>query len=286
LFEPLGITDVYWPADAHGVTRGWGDLQLRPHDMAKLGLLMLRDGQWEGREILPKAWVDRSVRAHSPANESNDYGLAWWMPHAIPGLFEAVGRGGQRISVLPDKSVVVVMTGGGFEPGDIGRYLTRSIRSDAALPVDPVNQTRLARLLLEVAAAPARRAAAAAPPKGKRASGRVYELGTSVPGIRSFAVDFVDQNVSVLHLGLTNGGELVQPLGMDGRYRLTSVDGGALSAGRAEWFDDGRLRVEFNRLSLINRFEIDVEFGDRDARVVVAEPTELGTVGALGVARE
>jgi hypothetical protein len=73
---------------------------------------------------------------------------------------------------------------------------------------------------------------------------------------------------------------------MDGRYRLTSVDGGALSAGRAEWFDDGRLRVEFNRLSLINRFEIDVEFGDRDARVVVAEPTELGTVGALGVARE
>ncbi len=179
LFEPLGITDVYWPADAHGVTRGWGDLQLRPHDMAKLGLLMLRDGQWEGRQILPKAWVDRSVRSHSPANDSNDYGLAWWMPHAIPGLFEAVGRGGQRISVLPDKNVVVVMTGGGFEPGDIGRYLTRSIRSDAALPLDPANRTRLAHLLLEVAAPPARRAAAAPAPNAKRASGRVYELGTT-----------------------------------------------------------------------------------------------------------
>ena len=46
------------------------------------------------------------------------------------------------------------------------------------------------------------------------------------------------------------------------------------------WFEDGRLRIEFNRLSLINRFEIDVEFEDRDARIVVAEPTELGTVGA------
>lgn len=286
LFEPLGITDVYWPADRNGVTRGWGDLQLRPHDMAKLGLLMLRDGQWDGRQILPKTWVDRSVRAHSPANDSNDYGLAWWMPHAIPGLFEAVGRGGQRISVLPDKSVVVVMTGGGFEPGDIGRYLTRSIRSDSALAVDPANQTRLATLLRQIGVAPARRAAAATPQKAKHVSGRVYELGTSVPGIRSFAVDFVDRDISVLHLGLANDGELIQPLGMDGRYRLTTVDGGALSAGRAKWVEDGRLRIEFNRLSLINRFKIDVEFRDRDAHVIVTEPTELGTVDALGAARE
>ena len=57
-----------------------------------------RDGQWEGRQIFLNAWVDRSVRAHSPANESNDYGLAWWMPHAIRDFFEAVGRGGQRIA--------------------------------------------------------------------------------------------------------------------------------------------------------------------------------------------
>lgn len=43
LFEPLGINDVYWPADAKGVTHGWGDLQLRPRDMAKLGLLIAFD---------------------------------------------------------------------------------------------------------------------------------------------------------------------------------------------------------------------------------------------------
>jgi hypothetical protein len=139
--------------------------------------------------------------------------------------------------------------------------------------------------LREIAAAPERRAAAAVPPNAKRASGRVYELGNSVPGIRSFAVDLVDRNTGVLHLGLANGGELVQPLGLDGRYRLTSVDG-ALSAGRAEWFEDGRLRIELNRLSLINRFTIDVDFGDREARFVIAEPTELGTVSALGVASE
>jgi hypothetical protein len=142
---------------------------------------------------------------------------------------------------------------------------------------------RLARLLRQVAAAPARRDPADVSEKAKQVSGRAYELGTSIPGIRSFAIDFVDRNTGVLHLELANGGELVQPLGMDGRYRVTSVDG-ALSAGRAAWFEDGRLRIEFNRLSLINRFEIDVEFEDREARVVFAEPTELGTVGALGVA--
>jgi hypothetical protein len=73
---------------------------------------------------------------------------------------------------------------------------------------------------------------------------------------------------------------------MDGRYLLTSVDGGALSAGRAEWSDSGHLRIELNRLSLINRFKIDVEFQDRGVRLVIEEPTELGTVTALGVARQ
>jgi len=37
LFEPLGITDFYWPTDATGYTRGWGDLALHPRDAAKIG---------------------------------------------------------------------------------------------------------------------------------------------------------------------------------------------------------------------------------------------------------
>ena len=39
LFRPLGIRDAEWPADAQGISHGWGDLHLHPRDMAKLGLL-------------------------------------------------------------------------------------------------------------------------------------------------------------------------------------------------------------------------------------------------------
>ncbi|HEU4485002.1 MAG TPA: serine hydrolase, partial [Povalibacter sp.] len=113
LFEPLGITNVYWPADPRGITHGWGDLQLRPRDMAKIGLLMLHNGRWQDRQVVPAAWIEQSVAHHFRATDSNDYGFGWWMPHALPGLFEATGRGGQRISITPDKDIVVVTTGGG-----------------------------------------------------------------------------------------------------------------------------------------------------------------------------
>ena len=49
LFAPLGITHVSWPTDGDGVSHGWGDLELEPRDMAKLGYLWLHNGQWENR---------------------------------------------------------------------------------------------------------------------------------------------------------------------------------------------------------------------------------------------
>lgn len=49
LFAPLGIGDVAWPSDSQGISHGWGDLHLQPRDMAKIGYLWLRGGQWENR---------------------------------------------------------------------------------------------------------------------------------------------------------------------------------------------------------------------------------------------
>jgi len=284
LFEPLGITDVYWPADAKGITHGWGDLQLRPRDMAKIGLMMLRGGRWQDQQVVSKAWIDSSVEHHFRASDSNDYGLGWWMPHRIPGLFEATGRGGQRISITPDKDIVVVFTGGGFEPYDIGQFILKAVRSDEPLTADPAGQTKLADTLRRIAAPPARRAPVN-PTIPREISGRVYNLEKNPLGVRSLAVEFADPGASSLNLELESGEKIVQPLGMNGQYRLMTVNGGAVTAGRAEWFEDGRLRIEFNRLSLINRFVLDIVFLDQDLELVVSEPTEFGTVKMRGVAR-
>jgi CubicO group peptidase (beta-lactamase class C family) len=283
LFGPLGINDVYWPADAMGFNHGWGDLQLRPRDMAKLGLLMLHGGRWAGTQILPTTWIDSSVVTRAIVNDNENYGLGWWLSRRVPTLFEANGRGGQRITLVPGANLVVVMTGGGFEPGDIGGFIVRSVRAEAALPEDSVGQTRLANALRLIAAGPAPRAVTKSA-TAEQVSGRVYRLVDNPLGIQSLSVEFSDSTVGALRLRLTNGQELVQPLGLDGRYRVASDQNGAASAGRGEWLPDGRLRIEFNRLSLINRYVLDVAFRDDDIRIFASEPTELGTATLRGTA--
>ena len=63
LFEPLGIRAVEWPTDPQGIARGWGDLRMHPRDMAKIGFLMLHQGRWEGRRIVPRGWVREATRS-------------------------------------------------------------------------------------------------------------------------------------------------------------------------------------------------------------------------------
>ena len=284
LFEPLGIDDVFWPADPAGINHGWGDLQLRPLDMAKLGLLMLRAGRWEDRQLVPVEWVDSMVTTDSPTSADQDYGFGWWLSRGEPALFEAVGRGGQRITVVPERDLIVVITGGGLEPGDIGTFILRSLRSDAPLSADSIGEQRLADLLRLVAEPPPPlpvRQSGSAP----RVSGRIYDLEENALGVASFSVAFSDARIAVLRLRLDNGEEVVQPLGLDGRYEY-ALDAGAASAGRGAWLDDRRFSIELNRLSLINRYLFEVEFDESNVTIEAFEPTELGTTTLRGTARQ
>ena len=106
LFEPLGIDDLRWPSSPEGVTIGWSDLYLRPRDMAKIGYLYLRGGQWDGAQIVPSAWVEASSRKHLPATLQDGYGYQWWVRD--DGIYMALGYGGQFIYVVPDEDMVVV----------------------------------------------------------------------------------------------------------------------------------------------------------------------------------
>ena len=79
LFAPLGIHDVIWPADAQGISHGWGDIHIHPHDMAKIGLLWLNHGQWNGKQIVPTEWVEQSVTTQLKTGDDDDYGYGWWI---------------------------------------------------------------------------------------------------------------------------------------------------------------------------------------------------------------
>jgi len=147
LFEPLGITDVEWMGDLAGMPAAASGLRLRARDLAKFGSLYLHDGRWNGRQIIPADWVQRSTRRHfrfrprtgADAGGEFGYGYFWWYncyPTAA-GLIEAraaVGNGQQRIFVLPGLDLVVTIFAGRYNDFTIGSTLGGRILREHVIP--------------------------------------------------------------------------------------------------------------------------------------------------------
>jgi CubicO group peptidase (beta-lactamase class C family) len=109
LFKPLGISNFKWETDSAGIPIGGWGLQLTPRDMAKLGYLYLRGGQWDGRQIVSSAWVEDATQKHTDTDGDLGYGYQWW---TVPSLaaYTALGRYGQTIFVVPAEDLVIVTT--------------------------------------------------------------------------------------------------------------------------------------------------------------------------------
>jgi CubicO group peptidase (beta-lactamase class C family) len=124
LFKKLDVTDFEWKAyPGNNKISAAGGLRLRPRDAAKIGQLLLRDGAWNGRQVVPPDWIMQSVIPRFQAvgyfGGTLFYGYQWWMGRSLSQGKEvrwiaAFGWGGQRIFVVPDLDMVVLMTSGLF----------------------------------------------------------------------------------------------------------------------------------------------------------------------------
>lgn len=125
LFEPLGITSAVWESDASGTFVGSSYAYMTARDLARVGLLMQRDGRWGERQLLPQAWVEFNRTAFAnylpQADKPGDAvpGGHWWLNVAVAGqakpwadapadTFAALGHWGQALYVLPSEKLVVV----------------------------------------------------------------------------------------------------------------------------------------------------------------------------------
>lgn len=80
IFTPLGIKSSMWYRDPDGNPHGCAELHLMPTDMAKLGQLMLNEGIWEGKEILPRAYVRQAtVTSQITKATGEGCGWLWWI---------------------------------------------------------------------------------------------------------------------------------------------------------------------------------------------------------------
>ena len=113
LFAPLGMQSAIPKFDPAGTFIGSSFCFATARDFARFGLLYLRDGVWEGRQLLPANWVDyaRIPTWQQDGVTDGPYGAHWWLGLAGPGSFSANGHEGQFTVVVPELDLVFVRHG-------------------------------------------------------------------------------------------------------------------------------------------------------------------------------
>lgn len=120
LWKPLGMeSDAYWLIDSSGMEMAFGGLNVTLRDYARFGRLYLKQGNWNGKQIIPAAWCKASVSPDAPhlmpgkrpdASWILGYGYQWWIPENPDGDYLAIGIYGQAIYVYPRYNIVIAKT--------------------------------------------------------------------------------------------------------------------------------------------------------------------------------
>ncbi len=250
LFGPLGIApgSTSWGTDPQGVTLGGYGLSVRPLDMAKLGLLYLSGGKWEGKQIVPQDWVAASTTTHALGDNDKNYGYLFWL---YPNHFAAEGYGEQKIMVVKDRNMLVIMTSAiDWHKGPalerlLQDYIIPTTAPDVPLPA---NAASLADLQAKVKylANPVQ-PVQPLPEAAKRISGQTFIFADNPLGWKTLTLNFRGGNPEAQAIVVAANGESTitdtVPIGMDNVYRLSTGQGGNIVGRRGSWVDDHTLLV-------------------------------------------
>lgn len=115
LERPLGITASRWNRSPEGIGMGGGGTRYRSRDLARLGELVLAEGRWQGRQLIPARYVRAMLSAQATAGDGSDYGYQWWgLKLPVAGHEHTVwtmsGNGGNYVFVMPERKLVAVIT--------------------------------------------------------------------------------------------------------------------------------------------------------------------------------
>lgn len=264
LFDPLGITEVAWPTDPQGVNRGWGDLQLHPRDMARIGQLFVNEGSWNGVQIVSKGWIEQASQSFVLTDDAETgYGYRWWvLAGAFDGVYEARGRSGQAIVVWPDQDLVAVFTGRGLDVrGEVAPLSLAALKSDSELDANPVAFARLGEAIRNATEPPQAEPVPALPPIAAEISGKVYRLDENQFGVRCISLRF--DSPSEVWFELTLGGDAFElPVGMDGVPRFSETGPTGIPIGvLGRWVEPTVFAMEYDELGGPNHLRIRGDFG-------------------------
>jgi CubicO group peptidase (beta-lactamase class C family) len=115
LWKPMGMeADGSWSLDSKqsGFEKMESGVNARARDFARFGMLFAKEGNWRGKQLISRSWVEESTRADATTDPSLEYQYFWWIntPHGR-NHFSARGNYGQYIYVAPEKDLVIVRLG-------------------------------------------------------------------------------------------------------------------------------------------------------------------------------
>ncbi len=204
LFKPLDITGADWEVDPKGInTGGWG-LRLKTEDIAKFGQLYLQEGKWQGKQLLPAAWIKEATQAQveskggSQPKESNDwlqgYGYQFW--RCRHNAYRGDGAFGQYCIVIPEKEMVVVATS---ESGNmqgilnaVWNHILPAVGQSSSMAIQNNLKKKLGSLALPLPSG------SASSPLASQISGKKIQVESNAQGISQIELVFQRNDFTLL----------------------------------------------------------------------------------------
>ena len=208
LFEPLGIEHPTWETSPQGITAGGYGLSIRTEDIARFGQLYLQKGRWQGRQLVPAAWIETATSrqvstGRDPKGDwGQGYGYQFW--RCRHGAYRGDGAFGQYCIVLPEQDAVIAITSGLKDMQAVLNLVWDKLlpgMKPAPLPADDPAVEKLRGMLKSLSLRPQEGAAAAANVWGRRyvfpANSRKLEAITLLLDEKDSAVTLVTRQDGV-----------------------------------------------------------------------------------------
>ena len=272
VFTPMNVTEWAWEESPEGVnTGGWG-VHIQPESLAKFGQLILNEGSWEGKQLVPAEWIREMCKKHRETGREV-YGYHIWHCGGHDGAVRADGALGQYVISVLDKDMVVVMTEATLGNGRDQRRLIWDVLlphiQDEPLPANKKDYQKLLKKqegykLAEV--------------KGKASSAfasnwenKTIELGKNTFGWKSLKLNFGKKEVTMT-VTETSGKSYEIPFGYQQwmtttfdsypPYSITPIDrfkgleGPYYASGSYAWISKEELQLKAHYVNWVSALEI------------------------------
>lgn len=296
VFGPLGITEVDWEESPDGTNTGAWGLRLQAESLAKIGMLIVNGGQWNGRRIVSREWIETASAKHinykypgdTPTDNNQGYGFQMWRC-LYPTAFRADGAFGQYIVMDPTKNLVVVMNGVAKNPSPELRATWNLLMpgvNDAPVALNEKSERRLLRKC-EGTALP--HVGEGKKKANKALLGDVFPIEANKFGYKTAEIVPVSKDRILVRITKENGTEESIPHGFlrweegmsqvappfcdgpgyDGRDHIAGINNDFGTAGSYGWNKSGELVINTYYTTWIVRRTLVVNHVTRTARIEV-----------------